>query len=39
MAEKFDVIVKRIANEYVNSILFVDEQAFSPSSGSSVPRN
>ena len=39
MAEKFDNIVKRIANEYINSILFVDEQAFSPSSGSSVPKD
>ncbi len=28
MAETFDTIVKRIANEYVNNILFVDEQAF-----------
>ena len=36
MAEMFDSIVKTIANEYVNSILFVDEQAFSSRSASSI---
>lgn len=36
MAETFNSIVKRITNEYINSVLFVDEKAFSFSSDSSA---
>ncbi len=39
MAEKFDIIVKAIANDYVNNILFVDEEAFLLNRESSVPKD